>query len=128
MRANFNVNTDGMQSKLRVNVNAIVRQMVIDGGEYLARKIREDIISGQIVGVITGNLRAGTHVEDSGTHVNVVSDMSYTQHVLEWSKGKYGQSYMELAIQLYGGNVITTIQQEAKNIYKKNYVYKNPFP
>ena len=128
MRFKFKVDTTKLETRLRKNVNAIVRQMIVDGAEYLARKIREDVISGQIVGVRTGNLRAGTHVEDLNTHIAIVSEMDYTQHVLEWSKRTYSQSYLEIANTLYSGNMVKIIQEEAKNIYKKNYTYKNPFP
>lgn len=128
MRFKVKVNTDNMQVRLRANVNFYVRQMIVDGAEYLARKIREDVISGQIVGVRTGNLRKGTQVEEVDGMVNVVSEMDYTQHVLAWSKAMYGISYFDLANQLYGGNIAKTIQEEAKKVYNKNYKYENPFP
>lgn len=128
MRFRVKVNTDNMQIRLRANVNLYVRQMIIDGAEYFARKIREDVISGQIVGVRTGNLREGTQVEEVDGIVNIVSEMDYTQQVLAWSKDKYGISYFDLANQLYGGNIAKTIQEEAKKVYNKNYKYVNPFP
>ena len=127
-RLKLKVNTDGLMSKLRINQNAIVKQMIIDAAEYLARKIREDLISGQFVGVRTGNLRAGTDVEEQNGMVVIVSEMDYTKHVLEWSKAKYGQSYFEMALALYGGNLEKIIKDEAKKIYQKNYKYQNPFP
>lgn len=128
MRFKVKVNTDNLAVKLRKNVNIYVKQMIIDGADYLARKIREEVISGQIVGVRTGNLRAGTQAEEQDDKVVVVSEMDYTQHVLEWSKAKYGQSYFELANQLYGGNIAKIIQEEAKKVYQNNYKYVNPFP
>lgn len=128
MRFKLKVNTEGMQVKLRKNVNVYVRQMIVDGAEYLAKKIREDLISGQFVGVRIGNLRAGTGTDEIGGQVVVVSEMDYTKYVLDWSKNKYGQSYFEMANQLYGGNIAKIIQEEAKKVYQNNYKYQNPFP
>lgn len=128
MRIKIKVNTSGLESKLRKNVNAIIKQMIIDAAEYLARKIREEVISGQMVGVITGDLRAGTKVEESDGKVRIVSEMDYTTHVSNWSKNKFGISYFEYANQMYGGNLSKIIQEEAKKIYQKNYNYQNPFP
>ena len=128
MRINLKVNTSGLETKLRKNVNAIVKQMIIDAAEYLARKIRDEVISGQVVGVITGNLRRGTAVEEIDGKVHIVSEMDYTKFVMEWSRNKFGISYFDYANQMYGGNLSKIIQEEAKKIYSKNYTYQNPFP
>lgn len=127
LRAKFKLNIEQFEARIRVNQNAFVKQMITDASEYLARKIREDIISGQYVGVRTGRLREGTKAETQDYKAVVFSEMDYTKYVLAWSEGKYGKSYLDMAISLYGGNIVKTVQEEAKKIYGKKYVYKNPF-
>lgn len=128
MRLKLKFNIKGLEAKLRKNVNQYIERMIEDAAEYLARKIREELISGQFVGVRTGNLRAGTHTEKVDGKVNVVSDMDYTEHVVNYTIRKYGTSYFEMARQIYGDNLAKIIQEKAKDVYKKNYQYVNPFP
>jgi len=127
LRAKFKLNTQRFEDRLAINQSEFAKQIILDASEYLARKIREDIISGQYVGVRTGNLREGTKSELFDYRAVVFSEMDYTKYVLGWSQNKYGKSYLDMAISLFAGNMIKTIQDEAKKIYGRKYVYKNPF-
>lgn len=121
------VKLDAFNERFNRDISALIKELMNDAVEYVARKIREEMISGQYVGVITGNLRAGTKHETKDYNGYVFSEMDYTKYVLAWSKGKYGESYAGMAMQLYSGNVVTTFKEEVAKFYQKKYTYRNPF-
>lgn len=127
MKLRLNIDTTNLEKRLRKNQNQYMRLILRDAIEYLCEKIKSEVISGQYVGVRTGNLRANTHVESTNEYIRIKSDMFYTEHVVEWSKKRYGRSYVEIVLDLYGASVKDTIAKEAKKFYRKDYVYSNPF-
>lgn len=122
------IDTSGAEKKLSKVINNDMQSLIYDAAIYLTEKIRQDIISGQYVGVITGQLRGGTLVEQGAQEVRVISEMEYTKYVLAYTKNKYGNDYVDIANNIYGGNMIAIVIQEAKKMYNDNYRYENPFP
>ncbi len=127
MKFTLKLDTTNLEKRLRKNQNEYMILLLRDAIDYLCDKIKSEVLSGQYVGVRTGNLRANTHVVKENEYIRIKSDMFYTTHVIQWSKKRYGRSYVEVVLDLYGASVKDTIAKEAKKFYRRNYVYKNPF-
>lgn len=107
-----------------------------DAAAYLQQRMVDDVLAGQYVGVISGNLRRSQEVAPTSRFSTILfTDIviaPYALFVLGWSRETYGQDYLRITLQLFEGNTRAIMQREflrmMESIRKRDvYKYQNQF-
>lgn len=132
-------NLDGFRKKIQVlkSLDTVAREFPKDAATYLKERLNSSIIDGQYVGRISGMLRRSHQIFIVGPYVAQVKHVPgvapYGKRVYEWSIRKYGKSYIQILLDLYGPSVnraarvvIGRMVQRIRN--GGSFTYVNLFP
>lgn len=119
------------------NFKMYAKRFPLSAASYYVRVLTEDIINGQYVGVISGNLRRSFKPVPGSLGTAIVRQdgqiAPYAVNVAERTIRKYGKSFMVLTTQRTKPRILDTslvtfrTMQQATNKRKK-YIYRNLFP
>lgn len=111
----------------------VLKPLVQDAATFITQELVEKILNGEtglnypktypgsvregasgFVGVVTSNLRRSIGIQNESELVVIVRQIDsqiapYHDRILEWSREKYGLSFYQIAIRLYGAEVAQTI-------------------
>jgi hypothetical protein len=112
-------------------------KLQIDAATFYKIKLNDEILNGQVVGVISGNLRRSQTLRRlTKFHTLLFSDASiasYAKDVAARVKKRDGQNYLEACTALYGERIekilTDTIESYTDRINRGVIInYQNPFP
>lgn len=122
---------------LNAIANVTVPALVQDGAVYYKGRLLNNVIAGQYVGVISGQLRRSFGLRPlSARSIEVKADLtvaSYAPRVLRWSAAKWGRNYLQITTAFYGKDIIDGFQEEiaaAVRAIGRGRIpkYSNPYP
>jgi hypothetical protein len=154
------VNSSGADKKFQIAQSEFARVMPLfirDAAQWVALKLKDEIINGEggtdypksypgsispgsegFVGIISSNLRNSILPQRKDPYTWVIRQVAeavapYHDHVVQWSKDKYGKDFYEITLILYGPKVIrelgkVLIKYERAIEQKRRFTYSNPFP
>lgn len=141
---------------LRANVVVAAREGIKDSGAFLMQKIKDvtinspghgetirntpqpphDVAGGKYVRRRSGGLVGAVSMRVRASQVRIYMNQSkaqYSQDVLDWSRRKYGRTYMTIAVQQYRKAIETIFAKEVGRAIEaadndRPYTYENHFP
>lgn len=120
-----------------VNLTEYARRFPLSAATYWSRTLTENIINGQYVGVISGNLRRSFKVVPGVLGSAIVRNdrqiAPYAPDVERRTRTRYGKGYLQLTTdrtrpRILGTSVVAFKMMQKATNQRKKYVYKNLFP
>lgn len=109
----------------------------LDAATFLQEKLVTEVINGQYVNVISGNLRRSQAVIPVTKFKTILaSDLTvapYAVFVLDWSRREYsGRTFLQITLDLFLTETKRRMKSEYKRMirsvnFKRSYKYQNPF-
>lgn len=141
MPPNVRINTRGLRAKIE-NLKRFRQSLIFihqDAAAWFKLKLIDEIINGQFVGVITGNLRRSHAVRPFSKSKTIIlvpqsaPAAPYAGIVARRTKGRFGRTYLELTKFFFEDQLREIAVKEMSRAIKKinlrqRYVYANPYP
>lgn len=135
----FEIDAKRFYAKLK-NMQSMVyffENIHLDAAAYLQQKEINEVLNGQYVRRISGNLRRSQEVIPVSPVLSVVatelSIAPYALAVLERTRRKYGRNFLRITLDLFAGEVQRLMRAEFDRMMEvinsgQPYKYQNPFP
>lgn len=132
-------NLDGFRKKIDglKALDTVARNFPKDAASYMKERLNMNVMDGQYVGRISGMLRRSHQIFIAGPYVAEVKHVPgvapYGKWVYEWSLRKYGKSYIQILLDLYGPSVNRAAKLVIGRMVQRirsgaSFTYVNPFP
>jgi hypothetical protein len=140
MKATIKLNDIGARKKqqaMRSAVETFAQNIPLDACSFFDTNTSQGVISGQYVGVISGNLRRSLTVERLGPHsAGLGSDLGiapYASAVRARTAKKYGRDFYRIALKMFRSRAVLAVNAEYARLRgvvasARQYTYRNPFP